>query len=319
MKLYTNTKPNLTILSHGGGVQTQTLVEMIVEGVLEKPDAVIYAETGDHPKYVHKQVDYCEQRLKTVGIPLLRVSNGSLHDDVYGGGGFAAMPLFTRQLTGRRGKKQKQAKGQGAFFDLEEFKVEEPTVIAGFGMETQLEQVGMMKRQCTSDYKIVPIERELRVMLLEMGLAKETKSGQIRVKKGALVEEWIGFSMDETERVKPSQKKWARFRYPLIEMRMTRSDCLKWLEERNLPIPLSSACIKCPLISDERALELKQHDPEGYKNRVQFDRDLRNGRLHISASTRGDLYLHESCIPLDEIELDPKRPILIGCVGHCLT
>lgn len=313
------TTPNLVVLNHGGGVQTQTLAEMIVLGEVEKPDAAIFADTGDEPKYVYAQVKYVQKRLASVGVPLLVVNNGSLHDDIYGGKRFAAMPLFTKQRHGKRGKKQKLDPDQSSMFELSEFEQEEPTEIVGFGMTAQIETVGKMRRQCTNEYKIVPIEREIRVMLLEMGLAKESRDGRIIVKKNVLVESWIGYTFDEVERIKPPTVPWQVFRYPLIERRMKKSDCIEWLSERGLPVPFSSHCRKCPLIGDERAIQMRDNDPEGYENRLQFDRDLRNGNLRIAATAKGELYIHDSCVPLDEVSLDPERESLLSCINHCMT
>ncbi len=214
--------PNLVIMNHGGGVQTQTMGEMIALGEIEKPDAVIFADTGDEPSYVYAQVRYIRNRLASVGVPLIVVNNGSLHDDIYGGKRFAAMPLFTRQRHGKRGKKQKPIPGQTGMFDLSEFETDEPTEITGFGLSAQIITTGKLKRQCTHEYKIVPIEREIRIMLLEMGLAKESCDGRILVNKKTLVESWIGFTFDEVERIKPPTVPWQRFRYPLIERRMKK-------------------------------------------------------------------------------------------------
>ncbi len=64
---------------------------------------------------------------------------------------------------------------------------------------------------------------------------------------------------------------------------------------------------------------MRENDPVGYENRLQFDRDLRNGNLIIAATAKGDVYLHDSCVPLDEIDLDPKRESLLDCINHCMT
>jgi len=176
-----------------------------------------------------------------------------------------------------------------------------------------------MKRQCTSEYKIVPIDRELRIMLLEMNLAKQDKRGAIRIKKGVWVETWIGYSVDEATRMKPSRLKWQDMRYPLIEQRWTIVNVLAQLEAWGVEPYLSSNCRKCPVISERRQIEMKVHDPAGWENRVQFDHDLRNGNLRIAESAMADLYVHPDLIPLEEVELDPNRKSLLGCHGSCFT
>ncbi len=318
-------KPDLIVLSHGGGVQTQTIAEMIVLGEIPKPDAAIFADTGDEPAYVYKQVEYVKERLGTVGVPLIVVSNGNLHDDVYGGGRFAAMPLFTKlaRAKKRRSGKKKVTQDNSLFplSDYDDDSYDEFGETSGFGVSAQVLETGRMKRQCTYDYKIAPIDHELRVMLLEMKLAKQRKDGSIVSLRQALVENWIGYTLDEVERIKPARHNWQRFAYPLIDRRMYKSDCISWLESNGLPIPLSSNCRKCPVISNSRALQMMANDPAGYENRLQFDRDLRNGTLRIAASAKGKLFVSPQLIPLEEVDiLAPDQPSLLTCQNSiCMT
>lgn len=316
-------KPDLVVLHNGGGVQTGTICEMIHDGLVEKPQAVIQADTGDEPSYIYKQWERDKMLMKAVNVPYLVVSNGNLHDDIYGGGRFAAMPLFTIRKNGKRGKKQKIADGQMGMFELSDFE-EEIEQIENFGLTTQIEYKGKMRRQCTREYKIVPIEREIRTMLLEMGLAKETnhKPPQIRINPGTIVESWIGYTTDEIERVnRLYQAKWQRFRFPLIEMRMSKADCLQWLKDNNKPPRLSSACKKCPLIGNKQRRQIRDNDPDGWQETLQFDDDLRSGKLRIVATAKGDLYLSNQFIPLRDVNIDDdsnQSSFLCSQVG-CMT
>ena len=83
---------------------------------------------------------------------------------------------------------------------------------------------GLGRRQCTDNYKIRPIRRRIREML---GLRPRQ-----RVPAGTTVELWLGISTDEAIRIKTSRDRWMTNRYPLIEARMSRSDCLNWWQER---------------------------------------------------------------------------------------
>jgi hypothetical protein len=69
---------------------------------------------------------------------------------------------------------------------------------------------GMLRRQCTREHKIVPIERELR---------RRGFGG--RGKKAWRVQQWLGISTDEVERMKPARTPWVESRWPLIERRLT--------------------------------------------------------------------------------------------------
>jgi len=78
----------------------------------------------------------------------------------------------------------------------------------------------MIRRQCTKDYKIVPIRPKVRELV---GLAGRRSPDM------PIVEQWIGISLDEAIRMKPSCDDWQVDRWPLIEQRLWRQDCLRWL------------------------------------------------------------------------------------------
>ncbi len=314
--------PNIVILSHGAGIQTSGMLQMIYDGLIEKPTMVGFSDTGNEPSYIYDQVQWAKELCDEMDIPFHIVNNGNILKDLYDKDSqFASIPLFTKTRSGNRGKKQSaQAPGQVTLFDLSEFTEDAPQSVSGFGVTAQFEKSGRMKRQCTYEYKIYPIEQLLRAELLKMGLAKRTKDGKVRVNKGVIVETWIGYTIDEFDRMKPSRHSWQRVRFPLIEKRITHANMVAYLEERGLSFK-SSSCAICPIISDRRVMELREGDPENYEVRLQLDDDLRNGRLSkLTALMRGDLYMHESCLPLREVELKKDRPKPgIGCHGFCGT
>lgn len=108
---------------------------------------------------------------------------------------------------------------------------------------------GMLPRQCTKEAKVRPIAAEVR---RELGV----EPGK-RVAAGIEVEQWIGISTDESQRMKPAENPWITNRWPLIEADMSRQRCLRWLEERGYPRPPKSACIWCPYHSEEGWREIK--------------------------------------------------------------
>lgn len=154
----------------------------------------------------------------------------------------------------------------------------------------QTVSIGMMRRACTTDFKIVPIRRKVRQLL---GLTRK------RSPDHAVAEQWIGISTDEASRMKPSFEDWQVNRWPLIEQRMSRQDCLAWLRRHDYPTPPKSACIGCPFHDNGRWRHMRDHDPEAWADAVVVDQALRSGIRRI----RGDVYLHRSCVPLDEADL----------------
>jgi hypothetical protein len=83
------------------------------------------------------------------------------------------------------------------------------------------------RRQCTSEYKLEPLHKKVREIL---GLEK----GQ-RGPKEISVVQWIGISLDEIHRMKMSEFRFVEKRHPLIEARMSRWDCLNWMERKGYP------------------------------------------------------------------------------------
>jgi hypothetical protein len=146
----------------------------------------------------------------------------------------------------------------------------------------------MGRRQCTNEYKISPLNQKARALL---GLKKGERA------KGVLCEVWIGISTDEALRMKPSTDAWKVHKWPLIDKKMSRNDCLKWMEKNNYPSPPKSSCIGCPFHSDHEWRLIKS-DPDLWKDAIEVDLAIRN-----QPGMRGEQYMHRSCVPLSEVDL----------------
>ena len=160
---------------------------------------------------------------------------------------------------------------------------------------------GMLRRQCTNHYKIRPIYRRIRKL-----------AGGERGRpfpKDSHVEMWLGISLDETLRMKPSREPWVEHRWPLVDLGMSRSDCVEWFDSefpgRHLP---RSACVICPYRSDEHWIELKRSEPASYEEAVQFDRWLRTStETPVRKLLNGRPYLHSARRPLASVIKQRER------------
>lgn len=151
---------------------------------------------------------------------------------------------------------------------------------------------GPLRRQCTREFKIQPIVAKVRELV---GL----KPGQ-RAKRGAvLAVQCIGISADEAIRMKPSRVPWIRHEWPLVDARMTRSDCLAWMARNGYPRPPRSACVFCPYKSDDEWRRLREDDAEGWAEAVRIDALIRSGIRGV----RDPIYVHRSLRPLPEVDL----------------
>jgi hypothetical protein len=291
----------MTYISLGAGVQSSVMALMAARGLLKPmPDFAVFADTQDEPQGVYKWLDWLEKQLP---FPVHRVTYGRLSD--------SAKRVITSKKSGLD-----YCKGGIPMFQKRQAKM----VTCGCRDRIEGEQdiflgpvnrncsdcngsgevidnpggaSGILRRQCTSRFKIEPIQRFVR------GLAKKEPS---RIP----AEQWIGISLDEVIRIKPSRVAFIENRWPLIEEKMTRQDCLKWAKDANLPEPPRSACIFCPYHSDAEWVRLKTDEPEEFQKAVEHERVFRNSWSEQNALKNADVYLHRSCVPLDKVKFDVK-------------
>lgn len=174
---------------------------------------------------------------------------------------------------------------------------------------------GKIPRQCTQNFKV-------KVLIKTARRLAEIKRGE----KEPKVTQWIGISLDETHRMKPPKDKWILHRWPLVDMRMRRHDCLLWMERNGYPNPPRSACVYCPYHSNQYWKWLKDTQPEDWDEAVRVDKEYR--RLKVLAAgkinaMRSTPYVHKSLVPLDEADLstdvDRGQEVMFGneCEGMC--
>ena len=156
---------------------------------------------------------------------------------------------------------------------------------------------GMGRRQCTKEYKLYPIRRKVREMLD----GKTPRGG---------CEMLIGISTDEAHRMKPSNVLYIRNIWPLIDMRMSRADCKRYLERAGIETP-RSACCGCPFLNDA-----------DWRERIDQPEWAETVALSHKLAATGN-FMHRALKPLDEIDFtrwqDRNQPDLFGneCEGMC--
>ncbi len=121
----------MIFLSLGAGVQSSVMLMRAIAGDIERPDHVIFADTGWEPRAVYEHLAWLSKQCAKAGLPLHIVSNGDIRQGNAEyrnttGGRFATMPFFIRQPDGT---------------------------------------IGAGRRQCTSEYKLTPLRRKMRELL----------------------------------------------------------------------------------------------------------------------------------------------------------
>lgn len=258
------------ILSLGAGVQSSALALMAASGELGRmPDAAIFADTGDEPASVYRWLDWLEKQLP---YPVHRVRR-KMKD--------GREPSLSDEALRMR------VSAKGSVFSQ--------TSIPLFTLNVDGSR-GMIKhRSCTADFKIKPILKMARSI-----------AGVVRGQKYVTVRQWIGISLDELKRMKPSRVHWQATVYPLVTMRLSRRDCLQWLEQRGYPTPPRSACVYCPFHSDTEWRSLKKDEPEEFEKAVCFERDLQIAKRN-SDNFKSTHFLHRSLQLLHTIDFENKH------------
>ena len=261
----------LRVLSLGAGVQSSTLALMIEKGEVPMVDCAIFSDTMGEPKAVYEWLEWLKKQLS---YPVYMVSKGNLKQDMLNaltGNKFLTIPLYT--INSKTGKK------------------------------------GLLRRQCSNDYKITPITQEIRKLL---GLKKREK-----VKKDMKVEMLMGISYDEIFRMKMNRLPYITNIFPLIDLKMKRIDCKEWMKNNNYPNPPRSACTFCPYHTNIEWRKIKEENKQEWDEVIEFDKAIRKG-------TRNDdeVFLHKSCVPLDQVDLrtDEEKgqlSLLDECEGIC--
>lgn len=242
----------------------------------------IFADTQEEPQGVYRTLEWLRKQRPEVKV--LTPTAGKLGDHLMKGenstgGRFASIPVFTLDGKGKKGR---------------------------------------TRRQCTKEYKIEPIERAIRREII--GLAPRKW-----MPKDVRVYQYFGISTDEKSRalnieLRAKETYWSEAKFPLLDAGMSREDCSKWLRDYGVPFEIErSACVFCPYKSDSEWLRLKQHNPEGWARAVQLDRALRTPGLIVNRKKDSTMFLHRSCKPIAEVELEPsdQKNWDSECEGMC--
>lgn len=268
-KSYDDGKKHIHVLLFGGGTQSSALLLMALKGEINGviPDYIIFADTGWEPQYVYDWVEKMNDVAGSFGKEIVYTSVGNIREDILkglDGSRFASIPFFIKDEDGN---------------------------------------MGMVRRQCTREYKIAPINKKIRELL----------GYNPRQKVKEVVHIWKGISTDEIQRVKPSREIWQVAEHPLIEVvNVDRSACVAYVERMGLGTPSKSSCIGCPYHDDSMWRDMKLNDPASFSDAVYIDRQIKK-LPHF----KGEAYLHRSGKPLDEVYFQEDQMDIDMFINEC--
>lgn len=241
----------MKIISLGWGVQSWTLAAMVAMGELEPVDFAIHSDTTWERQSTYAFRTQWEPWLAERGVKVVTVGNPEAQQIINNFGG-VFIPAYT--LSGENNVH------------------------------------GQLRRQCTSDWKIVPMRRYIAAELERRNLPKSP----------GIVELWLGITKDEWQRAKDSGVKYITHRFPLLDRRMTRADCIHWLQSRGLEVPGKSACTFCPYHNRLAWEQMKREGGPDWQQAVAVDAAIRDKRPPYP------LFVHPSCKPLADAVSIPE-------------
>lgn len=164
---------------------------------------------------------------------------------------------------------------------------------------------GKGNRKCTIEHKVQVIYSWLR----ERGARKRNQATV-----------YVGISFDEIERLRDSSMvTYIKTEYPLVDMRLTRSHCMKIIEDAGLPVPPKSSCYFCPFHTAAQWKKMKRDKPELFQKAVELE-EIINWKREKNGQDR--VYLSPALIPLNQIEEAQQMLFseeLFCDTGHCMT
>ena len=270
-KQYDDGKKHVHVLSYGGGTQSTALLLMALKGEINGviPDYIIFSDTGWEPESIYKWIDKVNSYIKEkFDREIIFTSRSNIREDLIRaaetGSRVATIPFYTLDKNGQK---------------------------------------GMVRRQCTGEYKIDPIKKKIRELL----------GYQPRQRVKEVVHMWKGISVDEMQRMKPAFDKWIQAEHPLIEItNMDRSNCIAYVEREGLGTPAKSSCIGCPFHDNQTWLELKRNDPKAFEDACEIDDLIRN-----MPNLRSKCFLHKSYKPLREVDLNEDQFTIDDFINEC--
>ncbi len=314
-------------------MQSSALALMAEDGIIPKPDAAIFADTGDEPAAVYAHLE----RLRgMVSFPIYVVKEGNgLGNDflaaLSGDSTRCSQPPFFVRAPDMSPEEIEAvlclplpeiadfpAPAEGFFLSSDGEEQWGANDAYGQALYSYLtlrnkalkkDEGGMLWRACTRDYKIHPIRRKGRELMEAAGARQ--------------IVQLIGISTDEWDRETASDVRYITLRHPLLELGWSRQQCEKYLWERWGIIAPKSACRYCPYRSNAGWRWMKQNEPDEFELSCLFDESIREaqGRSIRGARIVGQLYVHRSFTPLRTAILDDDGQHDFGfeqeCHGMC--
>lgn len=255
--------PSLSVLSFSGGQQSSALLWMVIrkEFIPPNPFIVINADPGMENMQTYAYVKRMREICQEQGIKFITARGPNLFMDLIGLHGTNATRM-----------------------DLPPY----------WTLNRETGKKGRLMQACTQAYKIAPMDRVIRQELGDRYGVHPIG----RMKKGITVVKYIGFTTDEAHRISDSKTGYCRFRYPLIEMGLSKSDTFDYFTRIGETPPPRSVCNACFANSLAHFREMARERPADFLQAVEVDRAIRD---LSQVGVRDECFVCSSLVPLDSL------------------
>lgn len=274
---------HIDVLSFSGGKQSSMLAWMAIRGEIPRPDVIMSANPGMEGQAALDYVAMIQEEARKVGILAYTVPGPNLYEAIIN--------------LKRSGKTR---------FDTPAF----------YTKGADGDREGKLSQRCTKWAKIAPMNRACRIEVERLlGIGRRS----CRIPAGTVCK-WVGFSASEIHRIKPPVERWSCFKYPLVDLRMTNGDVVKWFHKTGLPMPKRSVCRGCFANDAAFFKEMFETDPAGWEQAVAVDEAIRDWK---QIGVNQPVYILRSCISLRELQARDfvdLKPSGGSCdSGYCMT
>jgi len=256
---------DLHAFSFGGGVQSTAALVLAAQGRLpatddsHRWDVFVFANVGEraeHPATLRYVEEYAKPYAAEHGLELVEV------------------------------RKRRQDGSDDDLLGRIERGYTPPS--ASFPFPVRMDNGMPGRRSCTAEYKVRPIEAELK----RRGASDAAP---------AIV--GLGITLDEVQRAKHWGKADPRspsqvLEYPLLRLGLRRRDCLAIIAAAGLPEPHRSACWFCPFHSLDEWRRLRREEPDLFSAAQEMERAIQRRQEELQ---RRPLWLTRYAKPLAEV------------------
>jgi hypothetical protein len=313
----------LNVLSWGGGTQSTALILKMLDGEVKdnqgvpiKPDYIIFADTLNESKMVYDQIykiiNYVKVNYDFDIIVTKKNKELKSDEDI--------IELIKKGLKYRNSKYADLFQSHVLYFQGHTKSID----VMPFWVRDANGKVGKTPfKACTKTFKIDQIMKELRAQ--EKVRAFKKTDYKINL--------YIGYTVDEISRVKPNPLPYAENLFPLVDLYLSRYDCVNYVNDKLGFSPRSSVCNMCYANDFNKCYDVYINDKEGWDKLIILDNVMANKKGHNLDQDvfmfRWQAYLNKRLkdIDMDELmKIERKKPKQLSiydleqemdCMGGC--